>query len=150
MTYTKFKKPYDHLNSLEKAVVRHAHPKAFILHIIGIMWGGYFLWTHELAVAILCFVGIIGIGELIGYLDKDYLTVARAQLNLFQKLLVYHADYKNLAYHTIGACFFFWGAWTNSVPRLLIAASFVLLGHMFPWNEHCCEEAKHVIAIGED
>ncbi|MBI2608983.1 MAG: hypothetical protein HYW47_05205 [Deltaproteobacteria bacterium] len=150
MTYTKFDLKYDDLNPLEKAVVRHAHPKAFILHLIGLIWSGYFLWTHNLLLAIFCFGGITGVGQFLGYCDKNYLKCAQSKLNLFQKMLVYHANYKNLIYHIVGFAFFVWGAYENSFLKLLIALSFVLLGHMFAWHRHHCETIQHECAIEEN
>lgn len=138
---------YDDLGLLEKALVRHSHPVSFIAHLVGLMWGGYFLWMHQMFFAIGCFVVIIGVGEFMGWTDKDFLAQARMKLNGFQRALVFHADTRNVILHAIGLYFYLSGTFHNSVPRLLLAVSFVLLGHIFPWMSRRRLEGQHARAI---
>jgi hypothetical protein len=141
---------YDRLNFLQKAVVRHAHPVSFILNILGLLWGGFFLWSHQVLWAVLCLVLAPTIGHLVGLKDRSYLLMARSQLNTFQKLLIYHADLRNLLFHVIALGLFLWGAWSHAPLILLGAFSFVLLGHMFPWWKHKREEQLFALMVDED
>ena len=141
---------YDDLNTFQKLVILHAHPANFIFHLLALMWGAYFLWNHSIWLAILTSFLLSIFGQLIIKLDPSYVLLARSELNLFQKLLLYHADFRNLIFHTIGFVFFVFGIWKHSGLLLLGAISFVLLGHIFPWFRSKRQERLEALAIDED
>ncbi len=141
---------YNQLNTLQRLVVRHVHPVVFVFHLLSLIWVGYFLWIHRWVAAILVFVLLFPFGALVSWLDRDYISTVKLALNPFQRLVVYHADFRNLLFHIIGFGFYVFGMWRHSVILLLIAVSFLLLGNIVPWLRHSRKEGLDARAIDED
>ena len=141
---------YNELNIFQRLVVRHVHPVVFVFHLLSLIWAGYFLWIHWWVAAVLVFVLLFPLGALVSWLDRNYISTVKLGLNPFQKLFVYHADFRNLFFHIIGFGFYVFGMWRHSGIFLLIAVSFLLLGNIVPWLRHSRQEGLDARAIGED
>jgi len=120
------------LSTINRILIRHAHPVSFSFHLIGLMWGGYFLWNGSLGLAIICFVVIIGIGEFIGWKDRLYIF-SPENINKFQAMLIQVFDPFNFLLHIIGGVFFMFGLWRHSALLILFGLTFIPIGHLVPW-----------------
>lgn len=141
---------YNELNIFQRLVVRHVHPVVFVFHLLSLMWAGYFLWIHWWVAAILVFAVLFPLAALVSWLDRDYISTVKLELNPFQKLVVFHADLRNLLFHIIGFGFYVFGMWKHSVIFLLIAVSFLVLGNIVPWLRHSRKAGLDARAIGEN
>jgi len=123
------KKP---LTFIDRLLARHAHPVSFTFHIIGMMWAGYFLWIGSLTIAILCFIIIVGIGEVVGYLDRFYIF-SEENLNQFQQSLIRIYHPLNLVLHVLAFISIYSGLWKHSAPCILIGLTLIPIGYLIPW-----------------
>jgi|SRR5919106_2900943 hypothetical protein len=135
---------------LEKIVVKHAHPVTFVFHLLALLWGSYFLWGNRLVPAVLSSVLLALVGHLLGGFDKNYKAVVGSELNLFQRLMLYHFDAVSLLVHYLAFAIYIFGMWTHSTWALLSAVTVSLLGYVIPWLRHGQAEAKYELAIGDD
>jgi len=141
---------YRNLNRMQRMVLLHAHPANFVLHLLGLMWGSFFIWNHRLWYALLCLIGLSFLGYILAWRDRSYLQVTSSSLNLFQKLLLYHYEIPNLILHLLGFGLFFYGTWIHRAWVILMAFSLLLIGHVNPWMKHGREEALEVLAVDEE
>lgn len=127
------KTSYGELNFLERYAIRQSHPVTFILHVLSLLWGAYFLWSQELLLAVGGYVLGMGLGQVIAKSDRGFILVSKNRLNLFQQLIVYHVDIRNLLFQVLAFALYLIGFWIHDVLLILSSISCVLLGYIFPW-----------------
>lgn len=130
------KMEYNNLSTLEKFIVRRSHPMSLITLIIGLAWLGYFLWLHQLILAVICIVIASVSGEILIKRDKKFDLMLQQEINSLQQLMVYHAGIKNLIFLALSLLIYLAGCWHQSFGMLLLSFSIASFGHIFPWIRH--------------
>jgi len=116
---------------LQRYIIRRGDPRHIILHVVGAIWGSYFLWLHNWiwAVAVILFCAIVA--ELLtAKLNTEGL--ARTTLG---KIMLLHLHPVNLTVQIAGGSLLVYGLWNHSTLSIMSASSLILLGHLWGWNK---------------
>ena len=120
------------MNNLQKWYGQHAHPVAFIFHIIGAMWAVYFLWQRNWIFALIFVIGLPAIGGIYAIQDEKGKKIPLTPL---RKLLMGHARPLSILFQIPGYILLTYGLWIHSTIYILFSLSFFLLGHLFAWTK---------------
>ncbi len=124
---------YNDLGWLARAVLKRTQPVAFSLHILSLIWGGYFLWIHSVLSAGLCLGVAMLFGELVVHVDQGFYRYIKQNLNMFQRIVIHQTNSGSLIFHGVGFILYIVGCYTHSAVLLLGALSMVVLGHTISW-----------------
>lgn len=115
----------------ERAIIRRGHPSGIILRVVGAVWGLYFLWIHNW----IWTVATIFICELGGLLLSPRMDEEGLSRTTLGKITLLHLHPVNLLMQLAGGGFLIYGVWTHSMIYIMVAASMILLGHLWGWNK---------------
>lgn len=118
-------------STLEKTVLRRVHPKSILLDVVGITWFTYFLWNHEVVLAIATVITSRALAFL-AVAKPNYSALAQT---VWGKLGLLHLHPANLLVQTAGAAITVAGLWTHSTLAILAGISVIVLGHWFGWEK---------------
>ena len=118
------------MNKLQKWYGQHAHPVAFIFHIIGFMWAVYFLWQRNWIFALIFVLILPAIGGIYATLDEKSKKI---HLTPFRKLLIGHAQPWSILFQIPGYILLIYGLWIHSTIYILLSISSFLLAALFAW-----------------
>ena len=116
------------MNKLQKWYGQHAHPVAFIFHIIGGMWAVYFLWQRNWILALIFVMILPAIGGIYAIQDEKGKKIPLTPL---RKLLIGHARPLSGLFQIPGYVSVIYGLWIHSTIYILLSISFFLLGELF-------------------
>ena len=119
------------MTSLERAMLRHGHPRRIIVGIISLVWGLYSLWFHNWIWAVVALVVGLGLGR-IATLGMHEEQLAQTTLG---KLLLLHLHPVNVLLQFAGFAVLSYGCWIHSGVYILLSVSMILLGHMWGWHK---------------
>lgn len=112
---------------IERIMIQHAHPAKLTSDILGVIIGWYFLWTHNLLVALAAIFGASVLGTLLVW-GHDVSQLYETELG---KWMIGQAEPVNLVVRSIGFTFVSYGFWSHSLLyfpigiALIIAARFL-------------------------
>lgn len=117
-------------STLQKFVLRLAHPRAVFVQMAGLIWAVYYLWMYNWPMAI----GVALASTFLSYLtvlDADYEKISTTTLG---RIGLLHLHPMNLLIRTVGAVAFVYGVWNRHLEFSLAGVSIVLLGHTSGWS----------------
>ena len=118
------------LTTLERIMVQHAHPVKFVLEVIGIIWGTYFLWHQNVTNALLFGIGLPLVGTLAAW-GHDEDKLAKSMLG---KIMLVHADPVNLFFQVVGLLVMISGIYGHMTEMTLWGITIVVFGHIWGWG----------------
>ena len=118
------------LSSLERLYVRHAHPVNVIMTLIGILWGAYFLWQHDLLLAFAFGVGFPLIGH-IAVIGEGEEELSDTWLG---ELMLHHAHPISSLFHFLSIFIMALGFYANTVEMVMWGFTVLLAGHLWGWG----------------
>ena len=116
------------MNKLQKWWGQHAHPVAFILHIMGGMWAVYFLWQRNWILALIFVMVLPAIGGIYAMWDEKGKKIP---LTPFRKYFIGHARPLSILFQIPGYVLIIYGLWIHSTIYILLSISFYLLAMLF-------------------
>ena len=109
-----------------KIALQHAIPEYLIFDGLGFGWAFYFIWQHQIILA----VGFVIVLPLIGTLlvrKKDEEVYAGTP---FGRFLLSHGAPWSIVFHILGYAVLIYGFWIHSGFYILLAISLIALGHL--------------------
>jgi hypothetical protein len=116
---------------LERAAVRHGHPRHIIVAYLSFAWLIYFLWVHNwLAGSIAVCAGII-LGRILT-LNVQEEVLGGTTLG---KIMLLHLHPLNLSLQLAGLATLVYGVWFHSGMWIMLAMTVIMIGHMWGWHK---------------
>jgi hypothetical protein len=116
---------------LERAMLRHGHPRRIIVGVISLIWVLYSLWFHNWMWAVVALVAGLALGR-IATLGMHEEQLAQTTLG---KILLLHLHPLNVVIQLSGFAVLLYSFWIHSSVHILLAVSMILLGHMWGWHK---------------
>jgi len=113
-----------------KVALKHAIPKYFIFEGLGFVWALYFVWQHQVILALASLMVLWLIAQLL-VLKKDEEAYADTLLGRF--MLSHFAPFQgawSIFFHLLGYAVLIYAFWMHSGFYILLAGSLILLGHL--------------------
>ncbi len=107
-------------------MVLHAHPTKLVLESIGLLWSLYFIWIHQIPLAIIFGLGIPLLGSILVW-NTNTKKLAKTILG---KLFLSHAKPFSLTFHILGYMVGVYGLWSHSLILIIVSVSLILFGHL--------------------
>ena len=108
-----------------KILLQHAIPQYLIFDGLGSVWALYFVWQHQVILALVSLVVLGSVAQLL-VLKKNEEAYADTFLG---RLMLSHLAPWSIVFHTLGYAVFGYGFWIHSGFYILLAGSLILLGH---------------------
>ncbi len=115
----------------ENLTLRRFHPRALFIEIAGTVWIFYFLWNHEIFLAITFWI-FSRIIALTAVWDVDPDQISRTT---WGRVALLHVEPGNMISQLAGLVFLIVGLWNHVTGYILIGTSFICLGHAFGWSK---------------
>ena|ERR1700674_79285 len=115
---------------LQRAIVRHGHPRRIIVGVVSLIWVLYFLWVHNWTWAAVALAVGLALGRLVT-LGMQEEQLAQTTLG---KILLLHLHPMNVLLQSIGFAVLLCSFWIHSAMYMLLAISVILIGHMWGWH----------------
>jgi hypothetical protein len=119
------------LSLIQKYALMSFHPRKLFFDALSYIWFTYFIWNHAWQAGILvgvCF-RVIGFMSILGTRPELMLGTFLGKIGLL------HFRISNFIFQILGFIPLIYGIWKHSIPFLLIGLSFLLLGHVFGWED---------------
>ena len=110
-----------------KIALQHAIPQYLIFDGLGFVWAFYFIWQHQLILALVSVIVLPLIGTLL-VLKKNEEAYANTPLGRFA---LSHLAPWSFVFHFLGYAVLVYSFWVHSGFYILLAGSFILLGHLY-------------------
>src|SRR5947208_1902158 len=108
-------------------MLQHAHPAKFVAEMLGVIWGSYFLWTHNWIAAAISSL-MLFLGSTIALWNKPIENLAETVLG--RTMLVY-ATPPNFVIYNLSALPVIYGLWTHQGLYVVVGYSLLLLPHLW-------------------
>jgi hypothetical protein len=115
---------------LQRAIVRHGHPRRIIVGIVSLTWILYFLWFHNWMWAAVA----LAVGLALGRLATLRMHEEQLAQTTLGKILLLHLHPMNVLLQSIGFAALLYSFWVHSAMYMLLAISVILFGHMWGWH----------------
>jgi len=109
-----------------KIVLQHTILQYLIFDGLGFVWSLYFIWQHQVLLALASLIALWTIGTLLVQ-KKDEEAYADTPLG---RLMLTHLSLWSGVFHILGYAVLVYGFWIHSGFYILLASSFILLGHL--------------------
>src|SRR5207237_8077357 len=94
---------------LRRFMLQHAHPMKFVAEILGVMWGIYFLWTHNWIGAVVSSV-VLFFGSTLALWHKPIDDLAETPLG---RIMLGYTNPLNFILYNLSALPVIYGVWTH-------------------------------------
>lgn len=118
------------LSFLEKVMVQRAHPVKWVLEVIGLIWGTYFLWHGNVALAAALGIGFSLIGTIAVWGHGEE-KLAKTSLG---KGMLMHANLANVFFHLVGLVVYVAGVYGHYTELILWGVTIFIFGHLWGWG----------------
>ena len=113
-----------------KIALQHAIPQYLIFDGLGFIWALYFVWQHQIILALFSLIGFWSLASLV-VRKKNEEAYADTPLGRF--MLSHFAPLQrawSIFFHILGYAVLVYGFWIHSGFYILLAGSLILLGHL--------------------
>ena len=119
-----------------KIALQHAIPQYLIFDGLGSVWALYFVWQHQVILALVSLVVLGSIAQLL-VLKKNEEAYAKTPLGRFA---LSHLASWSIIFHIPGYAVLIYSFWIHSGFFILLAISLILLGHLQDKNTNTSKE----------
>ncbi len=116
------------MSPYQRVSAQTANPVNFLLHLIGFIGAGYYLWNQNWQWAVLFGVLLPFIGHVYTWFAEKGKNVP---MNLWREIWLSHAEPVNTALHLIGFVLAVIGFWRHDYYYLAGAVAAMCVGHLF-------------------
>jgi len=110
-----------------KMLLQHAFPQYLIVSGLGSVWAIYFVWQHQIILALVSTIVFSHIVPTLLVLKKNEEAYADTFLGRFA---LSHLGLWSGVFHILGYSVLVYGFWLHSGFYILVAGSLILLGHL--------------------
>lgn len=116
---------------LERAFVRHGHPKDIIVAVVGAIWGFYFLWIHNWIWAL----AAVLLSAIVARIVTHGMREENLAATTLGKIMLLHLHPMNMMVQIAGFGLLIYSIWTHSEILIMAAVSIILFGHLWDWHK---------------
>ena len=109
-----------------KVALQHTIPQYLIFDGLGSVWALYFVWQHQVILALVSLVVLGSVAQLL-VLKKNEEAYADTPLGRFA---LSHLAPWSITFHILGYAVLIYSFWIHSGFYILLASSLILLGHL--------------------
>ena len=115
----------------EKYALKHSHPRALFLDVLGIVWFFYFFWLQSWQMALASII----IGRLLASSTVMQVSPQKMSETILGKIALLHIHPANFIIQFLGFIVLTFGVWLHSTEYILLGFSAILVGHLFGWEK---------------
>lgn len=116
---------------IERAAVRHGHPRHLIVAYLSFAWLIYFLWMHNWVAGL----AAVAIGVILGRVFTWNVREESLAHTTLGKIMLLHLHPMNLPVQLLGFVPLIYGLWFHSGMWILVAMTVIMFGHMWGWHK---------------
>ena len=117
------------LTTLEKIVIRNAHPVSIYFQVIASVWFVFYFWNQLWAEAVLSYLIFRGVG-IMATSRADVRALSETWLG---RLALLHLEGSNFVVQIAGLIPLLYGIWSHETRMVLAGLSLILMGHLQGW-----------------